>query len=49
MSKKIRNIHYLYKITCIINEKYYLGIHSTNNINDGYMGSGKRIKYSIKK
>ena len=26
-----------------------MGGHSTNNINDGYLGSGKILKYSIKK
>ena len=41
--------HYIYKTTCIINNKYYIGMHSTSNINDGYIGSGKRLKYSINK
>lgn len=29
--------------------KYYLGMHSTYNLNDGYIGSGKRLWYSINK
>lgn len=33
-------IHYIYKITNVINGKGYIGKHSTNNINDGYFGSG---------
>lgn len=41
--------HYIYKTTCIITNKYYIGMHSTFNINDGYIGSGKRLKYSINK
>lgn len=41
--------HYLYKITNLINNKIYIGIHSTENIDDGYMGSGKRIKAAIQK
>ena len=49
----MRNIdkkyHYLYKTTNLLNNKYYYGIHSTNNIEDGYLGSGKRLRYSIRK
>lgn len=41
--------HYLvYQITNLINQKIYIGIHSTKNINDGYMGSGSNIKRAIK-
>lgn len=44
--------HYIYKITNLINGKYYYGKHSTPNINDGYMGSGvalknAKIKYGV--
>ena len=28
---------------------FYYGIHSTNDLDDGYMGSGKRLKAAIKK
>ena len=35
--------HYLYKITNNINNKFYIGIHSTKNLNDGYPGSGVRL------
>lgn len=28
---------------------FYYGIHSTNNLDDGYMGSGTRIKAAVKK
>ena len=41
--------HYFYKITNNINGRFYYGVHNTNNINDGYMGSGTRLHYAYKK
>lgn len=42
--------HYLYKITRLDESlKFYIGIHSTNSLDDGYFGSGTRIIRSIKK
>ena len=49
MPRKEHSYHYIYKTTNLINGKYYIGIHSTSNLNDGYIGSGKRLWYSIKK
>ena len=45
----IQKYHYFYKITNTINNHFYYGIHSTNDLNDGYMGSGSRLKIAIKK
>jgi group I intron endonuclease len=39
----------VYKITNLINGKYYIGMHQTTDINDGYMGSGKKLKLAIRK
>lgn len=47
--KKQYKYHYFYKITNLLNEHYYYGIHSTNDLNDGYMGSGSRLKYAFNK
>lgn len=41
--------HYFYKITNLINNHFYYGIHSTNNLNDGYYGSGHRLHRAYKK
>ncbi len=49
MPRKQKTIHYLYKTTCLITGRYYIGMHSTANLEDGYMGSGKRLRYSLRK
>lgn len=46
---KIKKHHFIYKTTNLLNGKYYVGMHSTNNLKDGYLGSGKRLRYSIRK
>ena len=44
-----RKYHYIYKTTCIITNRFYIGMHSTDNLEDGYVGSGKRLWHSINK
>ena len=41
--------HIIYKTTNLINGKIYVGMHSTDNLNDGYLGSGWILKQAIKK
>lgn len=49
MARKQKTIHYIYKTTCNITGRWYIGMHSTSNLEDGYMGSGKILRYSIRK
>lgn len=44
-----RRYHFIYKTTCLITKRYYIGMHSTENLEDGYIGSGTRLWNSIKK
>lgn len=41
--------HIVYLTRNLINEKIYIGIHSTWNLDDGYLGSGNRITSAIRK
>ncbi len=49
MPRKEKKYHFIYKTTNLLNGKYYIGMHSADSLNDGYLGSGKRLRYSINK
>ena len=49
MANKQNKYHYFYKITNNLNGHFYYGVHNTNDLNDGYMGSGTRLHYAYKK
>lgn len=46
--KQEKPINFVYITKNTKNNKYYIGIHSTDKIEDGYLGSGKAIKAAIK-
>ena len=41
--------HFIYKTTNSVNGKYYKGMHSTDVLDDGYIGSGVILNNAIKK
>ena len=41
MSRKEHIYHYIYKTTNLINNKFYIGMYSTSNLDDGYLGRCK--------
>lgn len=44
-----RKYNYVYKLTNLINNMIYIGVHRTDDMNDGYMGSGTYVKRAIAK
>lgn len=42
--------YYVYKTTCLVNKKFYIGVHKSKDIqNDPYLGSGLLVSKSIAK
>ena len=46
MSRKQKKYHFIYKTTCSLTGKFYIGMHSSDSLDDGYLGSGKILGYS---
>ena len=49
MPRKQKKYHFIYKTTNLVNGKFYVGMHSTDDLEDGYFGSGKILQYSVSK
>lgn len=45
----MKKYHFVYKTTCNITNHYYFGVHSTDDINDQYLGSGIKFRNYVKK
>lgn len=44
-----RKHHIVYRTTNTLNGRFYIGVHSTDDLNDGYLGSGDVLKYALAK
>lgn len=47
--KKTYSYYFVYLTKNLVNNKCYVGWHATNNLNDGYLGSGIALSRAIKK
>ena len=45
----MKQYHYLYKTECTVTGAFYIRMHSTSDLDDGYLGSGTILWRSIKK
>ncbi len=49
MGVVLKTYHYVYQTTNLMNQKIYIGKHSTNELDDGYLGSGSILIKAVKK
>jgi len=49
MARKEKKYHFIYKTTNMLSGRYYIGMHSTDDLEDGYLGSGNRIRLAVRK
>jgi hypothetical protein len=49
MARKEKKYHFIYKTTNVLSGRYYIGMHSTSNLDDGYLGSGNRLRLAVRK
>lgn len=49
MPRKQKKYHFIYRTVCKVTKKFYVGMHSTDDLQDGYLGSGKILGYSLNK
>lgn len=45
----MKKYYFTYKITNLLNGRFYLGMHSTEDLDDGYLGSGVAIQRAVRK
>jgi len=45
---KDRIYNFIYKTVNLKNQKFYIGMHSTSDLSDGYIGSGRRLRNSVR-
>ena len=48
LGKHVSGRHIVYKVTCLLDNRYYIGVRKTEVDFDGYLGSGVHIKNMVK-
>ena len=48
IGKHVEGRHIVYKVTCLLDNRYYIGVRKTDEEFDGYLGSGIHIRNMVK-